>query len=157
MEKRDILMALINHYCNGKKSAFAEMLGIAPRNITAWLKRNTFNVELISTQCRDVNPAFLLTGEGPITLDAGVSTPSASPTAPAQQLNNTNLDLRINELMTISTNLYEMFREVNSRMAEATAIITKSQQQFDRVLNLYEQKQIDHTTLGMVSEQITIK
>ncbi|MBQ0020216.1 MAG: hypothetical protein KBT39_06805 [Bacteroidales bacterium] len=161
MEKRDILLQIIQHYTNGNKAQFAKMIGVIPQNVSSWIKRNSFDADIISAKCRDINPAFILTGEGPITLDAGVSTPTASPVASPQPLNNANLDLRINELLTISTNLYKMFESVNNRLAESTAIVSKSQAQFDNVLRLYEEtiklnknNNSDRTTYGIVAEDI---
>lgn len=154
MEKRDILLQVIQHYTNGNKAQFARMIGTIPQNVSSWISRNSFDVDMVSAKCVGINPTFLLTGEGSITLDAGVPTPTASPVNTPQPLNNANLNQRINELLTISTNLFEMYKSVNDRLAEATAIITKSQQQFDRVLNLYEQNKNDHTNYGMVAEDI---
>lgn len=87
------------------------------------------------------NITFLLTGEGELIKkgDTDVSTPPASSSAQSQSLNNANIDQRINELLAISSNLHKMFESVNARLAEAAAIITKSQEQFDRVLRLAEQ------------------
>lgn len=156
MEKREILLQLIQHYASGSKTQFAKMVGLTPQGLSNMLARNTLDVKRFLTGCVNVNPDFLLTGEGPITLDAGVSTPTASPVASPQPLNNANLDQRINELLTISTNIYEMYKSVNDRLAEATAIITKSQQQFDRVLNLHDRIS-DRPDYGMVAEDSAMK
>ena len=159
MEKRDILLQIIQHYTNGNKAQFARMIGTIPQNVSSWISRNSFDVDMVSAKCVGINPTFLLTGEGPITLDGGVTTPSASPINTPQPLNNANLDQRINELLTISTNIYELYKSVNERLAEAAAIITKSQQQFDMVLNIFNKtisahNNNDHTSYGMVAENI---
>lgn len=159
MENRDILLQLIQHYTNGNKAAFAKLIGISPNGLSTWLSRNKIVANKIIANCEGVNPAFLLTGEGPITLDAGVPTPTASSVPPVQSLNNQNIDQRINELLAISSTLQQQFQAINERLAEATAIIKKSQEQFDRVLALHdsqenENKKSDHTYYGMVAEDI---
>lgn len=158
MEKRDILLQVIQHYTNGNKAQFARMIGTIPQNVSSWIARNSFDVDIVSAKCVGVNPAFLLSGEGPITLDAGVSTPSASSSTTPQPLNNANLDQRINELLIISSNLEKQYNALNDRLAEATAIIQKSQEQFDTVLQLFNKTinkyNNEQTSYGMVAEDI---
>lgn len=140
MEKREILLEIIQHYTNGNKRQFAKMLGTIPQNVSSWIKRNSFDADLISAKCRDVNPAFLLTGEGPVALNQ----PSEeSSLAPATDL--TSLDRRINELLTICSNLSEL-------IVRGQETLAKSQQQFDRVLTLYEKLQDVDRHIGMVAE-----
>lgn len=138
MEKRDILLQIIQHYTNGNKSQFAKILGVPAQNISAWVTRNSFDVDIISTKCIDINPAFVLTGEGPITLDAGVPTPTVSPSAPVHALNNANLDQRINELLTVCHTLTDLMAEAQKSVAEGQAILRKSQQQFDELIDMYK-------------------
>lgn len=64
MNKKDILNTLIQYYANGNKSKFANLLGITPQAISAWEKRNTFDVELVFTKCENINAHWLLSGEG---------------------------------------------------------------------------------------------
>lgn len=66
MEKRDILLQLIKYYADGNKARFARLIGVPPVNVSAWIARNKFDEEFISTKCREINPAFLVTGEGPM-------------------------------------------------------------------------------------------
>lgn len=148
MDKKDILLQLIQYYTHGNKAAFARLIGITPNGLSTWIARNTFDANKIVSNCEYVNPTFLLTGEGPVTLnDAPI---------PSSEINMGKIDQRINELLIISTNLYELYKSVNDRLAEATAIITKSQQQFDRVLKLFENK-IGINYLGMVAEDMKNK
>lgn len=55
---------LIKHYADGNKSRFASMLGVTPQAISAWEKRNTFDIELIYSKCEYLNATWLLTGTG---------------------------------------------------------------------------------------------
>lgn len=66
MEKNEILLRLIEYYTNGNKTKFSEMINVSPSAVTAWIRRNTFDVQRICTYCTDVNPNYLLRGEGPI-------------------------------------------------------------------------------------------
>lgn len=68
MDKREILTELINYYTRGNKKRFAEMLGITPQGVSTWLKRGTYDVNIILTKCESINPSYLLTGEGEMLL-----------------------------------------------------------------------------------------
>lgn len=81
MDKTTMLECLINHYTDGNKAAFAKMLGINPQLISHWLRRNTFDNELLFAKCKGVSSSWLLTGEGEM-LEAP-STPSISQTVTA--------------------------------------------------------------------------
>lgn len=64
MSKSDMILALIEHYSNGNKAQFASRLGITPQGLSTWIKRNTFDAELIFSKCEGVSAKWLLTGEG---------------------------------------------------------------------------------------------
>lgn len=147
MEKREILQCLINHYSGGIKAAFAKKIGISPNGLSTWLRRDMFDADKIVANCEGVNPSFLLTGEGPITLDGSKPAPIKSPSSSATP---SHYGTQINELLTISATLQSQFTALNERLAEATAIIKKSQEQFDRVLSMYENR--TKTTSYMVAE-----
>lgn len=76
-----MLECLINHYTDGNKTAFSKMLGINPQLISHWLRRNTFDNELLFAKCKGVSASWLLTGEGEM-LEAP-STPTISQTVTA--------------------------------------------------------------------------
>lgn len=64
MEKKDIVVALVEKYANGKNAQFAKLLGVSPQTISAWISRNTLDYDLIYTKCVGISPQWLLTGEG---------------------------------------------------------------------------------------------
>ena len=64
MSKTDMILALIDHYSNGNKAQFASRLGITPQGLSTWIKRNTFDAELIFSKCEGLSAQWLLTGEG---------------------------------------------------------------------------------------------
>lgn len=64
MSKADMILALIEHYSNGNKAQFASRLGITPQGLSTWIKRNTFDAELIFSKCEGLSAQWLLTGEG---------------------------------------------------------------------------------------------
>ena len=45
MNKKDMIIALIEHYSGGNKAKFAKLLGITPQGISTWLKREYFDIE----------------------------------------------------------------------------------------------------------------
>lgn len=68
MEKKDIVIALVEKYANGKNVQFAKLLGVSPQTISAWITRNTLDYDLVYTKCRGISPEWLLTGEGDMML-----------------------------------------------------------------------------------------
>lgn len=64
MTKNTMLEQLINYYTDGNKSKFANMLGVKPQTINTWIARNTFDAELIFSNCDRVSGDWLLSGEG---------------------------------------------------------------------------------------------
>lgn len=124
MEKNEILQELIDYYTKGNKRQFAFMIGMSPQAITAWLRRNTFDVDVLSTKCKNINPAYLLTGEGSMLLSEDNNTPYQ-----AQKVSNNTAD--INELLAIAHALQE--QSVNN-----AELLRKTQEQFDKVLNMFE-------------------
>lgn len=69
MDKRLMIENMINHYTDGNQAKFAALLGIHPQNISAWLKRGSFNAELIYSKLCDVSADWLLSGEGNMLTD----------------------------------------------------------------------------------------
>ena len=59
-----MLEQLINHFTDGNKSKFANLLNVKPQTINTWLTRNTFDAELIYSNCDGVSGDWLLSGEG---------------------------------------------------------------------------------------------
>ena len=76
-----MLECLINHYTDGNKAAFAKMLGVNPQQISHWIRRNTFDNELLFAKCKGVSSSWLLTGEGE--MFEAQPTPSISQTVTA--------------------------------------------------------------------------
>ncbi len=70
MEKTEMLNAIIHHCTGGNKAQFANMLGVTPQTISSWLKRNTFDIELIFAKCEGLNSDWLLSnGKGTMLKD----------------------------------------------------------------------------------------
>lgn len=64
MNKKDMLERLINYYTDGNKARFAAMIGVKPQTVSAWLARDTFDVEVIYANCKGVSGDWLLSGQG---------------------------------------------------------------------------------------------
>lgn len=62
MRKNEMLLMLIQHYSHGNKAQFAQMLGMKPQNINAWLVRDTWDVDTIYAKCEDLSGDWLLNG-----------------------------------------------------------------------------------------------
>ena len=59
-----MILALIEHYSNGNKAQFASILGITPQGLSTWIKRESFDIELVFSKCEGISAQWLLTGEG---------------------------------------------------------------------------------------------
>lgn len=65
MKKSEMIEALVAHYAKGNKAKFAKMIGVPAQNISAWIKRESFDPELIYSKCDGVSADWLLScGEG---------------------------------------------------------------------------------------------
>lgn len=53
-----------SHYGFRKDAEFASFLGITPQSLSNWKSRDTFDPVLVYTKCEDLNPHWLLRGEG---------------------------------------------------------------------------------------------
>lgn len=64
MGKKEMILALIEHYSNGNKAQFASLLGITPQGLSTWIKRESFDIELVFSKCEGISAQWLLTGDG---------------------------------------------------------------------------------------------
>lgn len=84
-----MIIALIEHYSNGNKAQFANLLGITPQGLSTWIKRDTFDIELVFSKCEGLSAEWLLSGEGEMFKTKGVSHDahaSAIPDSPPQYI-----------------------------------------------------------------------
>jgi repressor LexA len=70
MNKLVILNNIQKHYGYDKDVHFAGFLGIPAQNLSKWKSRSTYDAELIYTKCPEINPEYLLTGEGEMLKDS---------------------------------------------------------------------------------------
>jgi len=68
MDKSVILKGVQDAYSFKTKTDFAEYLGIKPQTISSWFSRNTFDHDLLYDKLNDLNPEFLFTGKGSVSL-----------------------------------------------------------------------------------------
>lgn len=66
MDRKDMLLAVINHYCGGNKAKFAQKLGITPQALNSCFRRNSYDAALLYNKCEGISPKWLLTGDGPM-------------------------------------------------------------------------------------------
>lgn len=79
MNKKDMILALIEHYSNGNKAQFANLLGITPQGLSTWIKRESFDIELIFSKCEGLSANWLLTGKGNMIKENKTAIPTATP------------------------------------------------------------------------------
>lgn len=80
MDKKERLLLLIEHYSDGNKSEFARKIGVSPQAISTWVSRNTFDIDLVYSNCENLSPEWLLTGEGEMLQEEEEKLPEAYPT-----------------------------------------------------------------------------
>ncbi len=51
MTKKERLEEIIRYYSDGKPTAFAKFLGVAPSTVSTWLSRDTFDSDLLFAKC----------------------------------------------------------------------------------------------------------
>lgn len=86
-----MLEAILSHYTNGNKAKFANILGVSPQTISAWVARSTFDSELIYTKCSGISADWLLTGKGPMLkneISASASPLHLTPTIPIDDISD---------------------------------------------------------------------
>ena len=72
MDKAAMVENLVNYYSAGNQANFAAKLGIQAQNISAWIKRGTFNAELIYEKCEGISASWLLSGKGDMIDESGL-------------------------------------------------------------------------------------
>ena len=122
MNKTIMLEQLINHYTDGNKSKFANMLGIKPQTINTWLTRNTLDAELIYSKCEDVSGGWLLSGEGDM-LEEDKELNTVKVSGKHNQVNGSGAHDNINGNATENAVLQERVKSLESLLAEKERLI----------------------------------
>lgn len=126
LNNRERLEALINYYSEGNKSMFGRLIGLQPSSITNWIRRDTLDFELIYSKCADLNPHWLLTGEGEMLKSTVRQSSSQQEAAPTQF---TGL---IQELMNELRQKNEEIGELRERIGRADSTIESLQRELNR-------------------------
>ena len=111
MNKTLMLEQLINHYTDGNKESFAVMIGIKPQLLSNWLRRNTFDAELLYKGCKNISADWLLSGEGNMISDT--------------QFDNSQFVLQGNssELIALCKSLVENFQQRDDVMSKLVSMV----------------------------------
>ncbi len=64
MDKILIINEIMKVYNFRKYGDFADFLGIKQQVLSNWIKRNTFDLDLIYTKCDKISPDWLISGSG---------------------------------------------------------------------------------------------
>ena len=126
LNNRERLEALINYYSEGNKSMFGRLIGLQPSSITNWIRRDTLDFELIYSKCADLNPHWLLTGEGEMLKSTVRQSNPQQDVAPAQ------LTGIIQELMNELRQKNEEIGELRERIGRADGTIESLQRELNR-------------------------
>ena len=66
LNKALIYEPIKNHFSLKSDTTLARFLDIKPQNLSSWIFRNTFDIDLVHSKCVDIDADFLITGEDPI-------------------------------------------------------------------------------------------
>ena len=83
IDKALILSKIKSHYNFEKDADFARFLEIKPQTLSSWYSRNTFDIELLYSKCVEINPEWLLTGEGEMLKSSNNTPVVAEPQLPS--------------------------------------------------------------------------
>lgn len=117
-----------------KDVEFAQFLGISSANISAWLKRNTFDYNIIVEKFPEVNKNWLLTGEGemlkgnntkPKEIEVSESSIYSALLESNERLSNTNKILAESNAKLVDTTM-KLF-ESNQKLVDQVITLTESQ------------------------------
>jgi hypothetical protein len=64
LDKGLILSRIKFHYKFKSDAQLARFLGLGTNTLANWYTRNTINYDLIFTKCEELNPNWIITGEG---------------------------------------------------------------------------------------------
>lgn len=64
LDKTLILNRIKAHYGFKRNTELAKFLGISNTTLSNWYVRNTMDFDLIFTKCEELNPNWIITGEG---------------------------------------------------------------------------------------------
>ena len=112
MDKSSMVESLINYYTDGNQAKFAAMLGIPAQNVSAWIKRGTFNAELLFEKLNGVSAEWLLTGEGNMLKDE-------------QQNVDVAVDYRDKELIGLCKLLVKNYQQRDDVMGKLVSMVNK--------------------------------
>lgn len=144
MNKSEIVVALVKHYCNGNKARFAEKIGVTPQTLSKWIARDSYDLEKLYAGCEGVNAAWLITGEGEMMLRPANETAKAVANG-----NNSRATAATNSVLTMGdggeqTSLLRdiceekerLIREKDARIAELSSHLEEK----ERIIRLYESR-----------------
>ena len=152
MNKSEILDKIVRFYTKGNYAKFSEMLGLKPGTASAWKYRNTFDIDTISTHCREINYQFLLTGEGPM-LQPEVDKPQ-----PIDKITTAT-----NELLIVCAELKNQISDIRHELEEERRQHQATTSLLNRILDLYKERldidyvkraEDEYRTLAAEAEQI---
>ncbi len=126
LNNRERLEALINYYSEGNKSMFGRLIGLQPSSITNWIRRDTLDFELIYSKCADLNPHWLLTGEGEMLKS------TVRQSSPQQEAASAQFTGLIQELMNELRQKNEEIGELRERIGRADGTIESLQRELNR-------------------------
>lgn len=64
LSKKDRLLAIIDHYTDGNQRKFADLLGVQAQTVNSWIRRDTFDMDLVYANCSGISADWLLSGQG---------------------------------------------------------------------------------------------
>lgn len=151
MNKSAILDKIVDFYTGGNYAKFAQMLGIKYGTVQAWKYRNSFDVDIISTKCKEISQQFILTGKEPMLASQRVKTD------PADKITQAT-----NELLIACAELKNQISDIRKELEEERRQHQATTALLNRILDLYTSRldidyvkraEYEYRTLAAEAEQ----
>lgn len=96
---KSLILSEIKYHYNFKSDAqFARFLGIKPQTLASWQARGSFDIELLYSKCREINPGWMISGEGEMLL-SNVDFKNSAGISKSEFLSKTDKAMQYNQII----------------------------------------------------------
>lgn len=96
---KSLILSEIKYHYNFKSDAqFARFLGIKPQTLASWQARGSFDIELLYSKCREINPGWMISGEGEMLL-SNVDFKNSAGVSKSEFLSKTDKAMQYNQII----------------------------------------------------------
>ena len=101
------------------------MLGVSPQTVNAWLSRDTFDIDCVYANCRNISADWLLTGKGDMLKTNSIIGGTPSDEEPSTLNKDTQINPEKQEFSAIISQLLDTIREQAEEIGRLKALINE--------------------------------